>query len=176
MKSIIILVSILSLFSSKAISQIPTIKAVGGGGTNVDWLEEKKNTDPEGPGYFYNDCAQGVDPIKASSTLAPQGKNNYSVKNLSDDSPMTAWVEGKSDYGIGEWFEIKAINVNVIYNGYQSSPISWINNSRVKKFKVYKNNHYQPTKLKKGKKNSFNPNICYDYIMERKTYLPYILE
>jgi len=36
--------------------------------------------------------------------------------------------------------------------------------------------HYQPTKLKKGKKNSFNPNICYDYIMERKTYLPYILE
>jgi len=42
--------------------------------------------------------------------------------------------------------------------------------------KNYIINHYQPTKLKKGKKNSFNPNICYDYIMERKTYLPYILE
>lgn len=53
---------------------------------------------------------------------------------------MTAWVEGKADFGIGEFFEIKAAGINTIYNGYQSSPKSCVENSRVKKFKVYKNN------------------------------------
>jgi hypothetical protein len=52
---------------------------------------------------------------------------------------MTAWVEGVKGYGIGEWFEVKAGGVNTIYNGYQSSPQNWKNNSRVKRFKVYMN-------------------------------------
>ncbi|MFN6039206.1 MAG: NADase-type glycan-binding domain-containing protein [Bacteroidota bacterium] len=119
--------------------QIKTIKAVGGKGKKVDWEEEKRNEDPNGPGYFYNDCAQSLESLKASSTLANQGKFNYKVENLSDNDPMTAWEEGKADYGIGEYFEVKAESVNKIYNGYQSSPKRWMENSRVKKFKVYKN-------------------------------------
>lgn len=119
-------------------SQIPTIRAIGGNGTVVNWPQLKQNEDPEGPGYFYNDCSQGVEPIGASSTLAPQGSKSYGVKNLADNNPMSAWVEGKADYGIGTYFEISTPGVNVIYNGYQSSPKSWLDNSRVKKFKVYK--------------------------------------
>lgn len=127
-------------------SQLPTIKAVCGEGRNIDWPKIKAQIEKEeaeqggGPGFFYHDCDQGVIPIKASSTLANQGGINYNVKNINDDNPLTAWVEGKPDYGIGEFFEIKSSGVNTIYNGYQSSPKRWIENSRVKKFKVYKNN------------------------------------
>jgi len=122
-------------------AQLPVVKAKGGDGTNVNWAEikEKEEAQEDGPGFFYNDCSQGVSPEHASSTLKSQGTKNYSIKNLSDDNPMTAWVEGKIGYGIGEWFEVKAIKVNQIYNGYQSSPKSWKNNSRVKRFKVYVN-------------------------------------
>lgn len=133
----ILLFAILA-FTVNAIAQIPTVKAVGGSGTNINWAEEKKKADAE-PGFFYNDCAQGVTAVSASSVLAPQGKKNYDIKNLTDDDPTTAWVEGKTDYGTGEYFEIKSPWVNVIYNGYQSTPETWKNNSRVKKFKVYKN-------------------------------------
>ena len=136
---VLILICLAPIFS---FSQIPTINAVCGEGKNIDWpsikIEEEKDTD--GPGFFYMDCDKGVNPLKASSTLANQGKNNYDIKNINDNNPMTAWVEGKADYGIGEFFEIKAAGINTIYNGYQSSPKSWIENSRVKKFKVYKNN------------------------------------
>jgi hypothetical protein len=129
------------LLVTKGYTQIPVIKATGGSGVNVNWQEEKKaynNTD--GPGFFYNDCAQELNAIRASSTLANQGQYSYGVSNVSDDDPMTAWVEGRDDYGFGESFEVKARAVNVIYNGYQSSAKSWLQNSRVKKFRVHHNN------------------------------------
>jgi hypothetical protein len=140
---IILSVYLIPIFS---FSQIPTIKSIGGDGRYVDWpkikadVEDDEKSSGGGPGYFYNDCDQTINPISASSTLSNQGKYNYKIKNINDFDPMTAWVEGKSDYGIGEHFQIKAGGVNVIYNGYQASPKSWVENSRVKKFKVYKNN------------------------------------
>ena len=120
-------------------AQIPTIKAKGGEGVNVDWGEVKATQSGlvDGPGFFDNPCAQGVSPEHVSSSLKSQGSHNYKMQNLSDDDPQTAWVEGVLGYGIGEWFEVQAITVNVIYNGYQSSPSKWENNSRVKRFKVY---------------------------------------
>jgi len=127
--------------SFPALAQLPVIKAYGGDGRNVNWSEIKRqeDADPDGPGFFYNDCSQGITGKKASSTLAPQGSKSYGISNLNDENPMTAWVEGDSEYGIGEYLLISAININVIYNGYQSSPSNWLNNSRVKRFKVYKN-------------------------------------
>lgn len=123
-------------------AQIPTVKAIGGDGRNISWAKEQQKYQNEignnGPGYFYCDCCQGVTPIKASSTLKGQGTKNYSIKNISDNNPMTAWVEGVSGYGLNEGFEIKGM-ANVIYNGYQSSPTNWKNNSRVKKFKILAN-------------------------------------
>jgi hypothetical protein len=139
MKKILVL-SVLSFASLNTLAQLPTIRAEGGGGKNVNWPLIKKQSDPEGPGYFYGDCDQEVKGIRASSVLAGQGKKTYGPKNVSDADPMSAWVEGKPDYGIGEYFEVKAATINKIYNGYQSSPKNWAENSRVKRFKVYKNN------------------------------------
>lgn len=87
---------------------------------------------------------RGVYCKNASSTLSSQGKNNYSVDNINDSDPRTAWVEGKSGYGIGESFEMDwpayiAPNIQ-IFNGYQKSIKAWKDNSRVKKFKIYINN------------------------------------
>lgn len=119
--------------------ELPVVVAKGGDGIAIDWRPIKEEEDAtDGPGFFYNDCAQGVNPIHATSTLKGQGSKTYNIENLSDDNPMTAWVEGVEGYGIGESFEVKAITVNVIYNGYQSSPKNWKYNSRVKRFKVYR--------------------------------------
>jgi len=124
------------------VSQLPIVKATGGQGTEINWAEEKaqENADENGPGFFYNDCAQRLRSINASSVLAPQGSKDYSIKNLTDDDPMTAWIEGVKGFGLGEWFEVEGITVNVIYNGYQSSPKNWLSNSRVKRFKVFVDN------------------------------------
>ena len=139
MKKILIL---LIFITSTLVCQIPTINAIGGGGKNINWetIKKEKLKDINGPDFFYFDCGESVSAIRASSTLAPSGNTKYNVTNLTDDDPMTAWVEGVKGYGIGEWFEVKAQQINGMYNGYQSSPQNWLNNSRVKKFKVYKNN------------------------------------
>ena len=83
----------------------------------------------------------GAENVKASSTLAQQGKYKYLASNILDDDPTTAWVEGNADYGIGEFLEFKDWvpmgNGEIsILNGYQSSKTDWENNSRVKKFKI----------------------------------------
>lgn len=121
------------------VAQLPIVTAVGGDGRNVNWPAIKlAEENDDGPGFFYFDCADAVGPLKASSTLASQGGKSYKVENLTDFDPMTAWVEGVPGYGIGEWFEIKTpVVINTMYNGYQSTPTSWLNNSRVKRFKVY---------------------------------------
>jgi hypothetical protein len=120
--------------------EIPIITAFGGQGTGIDWEAIAQNTDPNGPEFFEGDCKQSITPLQSSSALAAQGKNNYDSENVADHDPRTAWVEGKPDYGMGEYFEIEAPNINTIYNGYQSSPTAWKNNSRVKRFKVFRDN------------------------------------
>ena len=94
---------------------------------------------------FWSGCdVGGIYCKNASSTLSSQGKNNYGVNNLNDSDPRTAWVEGKSEYGIGESFEMEweldSRPPIHIFNGYQKSIKAWKDNSRVKKFKVYLNN------------------------------------
>ena len=91
--------------------------------------------------YFCGDC--DIYAHKASSTLDSDGKNNYRVSNIIDRDPRTAWVEGESDYGIGEYFEISIneydLNIGIL-NGLQKSVRLWKLNSRVKTFKMYFNN------------------------------------
>ena len=126
------------------LTQLQIVYASGGEGRNKNFKQEYQEyisefgSDGDGPGFISGDCSQGINPKRASSVLSPQGKKGYNINNLNDDNPMTAWVEGDSLSGIGEWFEIKGL-VNKIYNGYQSSATNWKNNSRVKKFLVYEN-------------------------------------
>lgn len=91
-------------------------------------------------------CGGGQDTQTASSELTAQGTNTYSAKNAHDLSYETAWVEGVSGYGIGEFIEyhVKPENPRIteiiIVNGYVKSDYAWKNNSRVKKLKMYIDN------------------------------------
>ena len=97
-----------------------------------------------GCGYY---CLAGPSEIVASSTLGNQGSNNYQAENAHDFSYKTAWVEGKPDYGIGEYLIYSfpshhpPISNVIVVNGYVKSESAWINNSRVKKLNMYVNNN-----------------------------------
>lgn len=134
---------LVGVFVTPIFAQLPVVQAIGGEGTKIDWASIKKQEEAnsDGPGFFYSPCSQGLSPEHTSSTLKGQGSKVYGMANLTDNNPTTAWVEGVDGDGIGEWFEIKGITVNTIYNGYQSSPENWKNNSRVKRFKVYMDGH-----------------------------------
>jgi hypothetical protein len=127
----------------KAQNTLPTLIADLPQTRYFDW-GKPPIVDPEGPGepwvHPHNMCHTIYNNCVASNTLAPQGKNNYAVSNLSDDNPKTAWVEGQDDYGIGTYLEFTNFIIYGselhILNGYQSSQTSWENNSRVKKLKV----------------------------------------
>jgi hypothetical protein len=128
----------------KPAETLPVIKASAGNQRIVDWGKKPEEAleGPTDPWVWYSAFCSGPsqDEIKASSTLAPQGKFNYKVANLADDNPTTAWVEGHADYGIGEYVEFVGFEgfadseINIL-NGYQASRSSWENNSRVKQLK-----------------------------------------
>lgn len=138
MKPIHLFLSLFLFCIAHSYGQLPVIYAEGGDGKNIDWEKIEKEADPDGPGFFYNDCAMEFSVTKASSELSSQGPKNYFASNLADEDPTTAWVPESRHNGIGEYFEIASNGLNRIYNGYQANPTIWKNNSRVKKFKVYK--------------------------------------
>jgi hypothetical protein len=133
--------------------------------TEKQYQEEYKGTEYEYLYQFYNEhgyisrsdyldsdfawggwyVPSGVRVVYASSTLVDErGRYNYEVNNIGDEDLRTAWVEGESDYGIGEYIEFEYYPDELfglwIYNGFQKTIDLWKNNSRVKTFKVYINN------------------------------------
>lgn len=90
-------------------------------------------------------CGGNLGVQTASSYLPSQGSNTYSASNAHDLNFKTAWVEGVEGYGIGEYIEYELppdnprINQVIIANGYVKSEAAWLNNSRVKKLKMYIN-------------------------------------
>ncbi|PWJ37904.1 NADase-type glycan-binding domain-containing protein [Sediminitomix flava] len=87
----------------------------------------------------------------ASSSLANQGSNNYTINNIFDLDLRTAWIEGDSNDGIGHFisFEFdfsekyngfgKPYNfygIIEVFNGYCKSEKHWKENSRVKQLQV----------------------------------------
>ncbi len=109
---------------------------------HFEWGNRPEPKDDSPNLWINNICSFPMDFLKASSTLSSQGTKNYGTKNLSDDDPRTAWVEGKKDEGLNEYLEIKTTensmftNTLVIYNGYQSTITNFKNNSRVKKLGI----------------------------------------
>ncbi len=91
-------------------------------------------------------CGGGLKKVTASSYLKKQGENSYAPENANDLNYKTAWAEGVSGYGIGEFLtyyfvpESPRINKIIIVNGYIKSQSSWEENSRVKQLKMYINN------------------------------------
>jgi len=93
-----------------------------------------------GPGYgcSYEENG-GPDSIWATSAL----DDNYLVDNIYDGSLDFAWVEGKSDDGIGESINFKMISNAwplekiIIYNGYQKDLSLWKKNNRVRQLMLF---------------------------------------
>lgn len=106
----------------------------------ASYLEEKfLDWDTLEMGHYGCEDFLEIKCFNPSSTLRSQGSNNYSIKNMSDLDPKTAWVEGSFGYGIGESFMIRLDSSHseiAILNGFQHSSKIWKQNSRVKKFKV----------------------------------------
>jgi len=100
--------------------------------------------DIEGDGCSWY-CGGGPREVTGSSALSSQGENTYGPKNAHDLNYKTAWVEGASGYGIGEYLrydfspESPRINKIIVVNGYVKSQSAWENNSRVKKLRMYLN-------------------------------------
>jgi len=92
-------------------------------------------------------CGGGPDSISASSYLKSNSATiNYLPENAHDLSFKTAWIEGVQGYGIGEYiiyyFRQTAPRITkiIIVNGYVKSHKTWLENSRVKKLKLYIDN------------------------------------
>jgi len=94
----------------------------------------------EGGCSFYCGCQIGE--ITASSTLPDQGSHSYAPSKIHDLTYSTAWVEGKDDYGIGEWIEYRLppenprITTMYVANGIVRNKKVWRANSRVKTLEV----------------------------------------
>jgi uncharacterized protein (DUF1330 family) len=72
-----------------------------------------------------------------SSALAPAAGNNYGARNLIDGQDSTAWVEGSSGQGVGDFVviefpESKSVRGISLHNGYAKSSDIYFKNSRVK--------------------------------------------
>ncbi|MFK7935575.1 MAG: hypothetical protein AB8G22_18820, partial [Saprospiraceae bacterium] len=90
-------------------------------------------------------CGGGNYKVVTSSELQSTKKYNYSANSANDLSYKTAWVEGKSDAGKGEFIEYyfkndsPRITTIIISNGYQKNNAVWKNNNRVKAIKLHVN-------------------------------------
>jgi hypothetical protein len=89
----------------------------------------------------------------ATSTLAPQGKVNYSAENLKNDRTAggnrgTTWCEGVKGYGTGErvtmsietragYNDVVSFGALLIVNGYAKDAATWKKNTRVKTLRLY---------------------------------------
>ena len=92
---------------------------------------------------YFSDGYGTVDSITASSTLSSQGAHSYRAANLKDSNIETAWVEGVSGYGVGQWIKYQGVRQEQIsrihiLNGYVKSDKAWSENARVKRLKVYR--------------------------------------
>jgi len=93
------------------------------------------------------DVGVGEARICVSSVLDPQFGNRYGGGNLGDRKMRTAWVEGVSGNGIGEFVTLafdRPVPVSriEIANGYNKSPSIFRKNARVREFTVAASNGF----------------------------------
>jgi hypothetical protein len=86
--------------------------------------------------------------VKASSTLAPQGKHSYDAENLQKGDWDQVWAEGAKGNGAGEWLEIipevpAQLRALWIYPGFASDEDKYKANGRPRKVEVVLNDSYK---------------------------------
>jgi hypothetical protein len=77
----------------------------------------------------------------ASSVLAAEAGNSYSVDNLFSANPTTAWVHGTHKSGVGQWIVVefdgwRAVKSVTLRNGYQKNADIFEKNSRVRQLRL----------------------------------------
>ncbi|WP_370107841.1 NADase-type glycan-binding domain-containing protein [Bradyrhizobium yuanmingense] len=103
-------------------------------------VAERATMRPPRPSAAGESCARsGFETYCVSSMLKPQFGNSYGAANLFDASTGTAWVEGASGNGVGEWITIEFETVRRVrsihvQNGYQKSRDIFAN--RVRQIRV----------------------------------------
>lgn len=141
-------VILLLLVSLALVQSIPTYKAVQA--KDADFMDETEDGVMEVlPGCSWYCGSATISEFNSSSDL-PAYKDNIYIPDMAHDfNVATAWVEGKKDYGIGEYLEYTfdmttvtgehqlGINKLIVANGYKKTKKSWDENSRVKKLKMY---------------------------------------
>lgn len=105
-------------------------------------IAERATMRPPRPSAAGESCARsGFETYCVSSMLKPQFGNSYGATNLFDASTGTAWVEGASGNGIGEWITIEFETVRRVksihvQNGYQKNPDIFAKNNRVRQLRM----------------------------------------
>lgn len=83
--------------------------------------------------------------VNSSSFLSPFKNIKYDSEMANDHDTETAWVEGADGDGEGEYLSFvftgkcPRITTVKIINGYAKNTETWLNNSRVKRLKMYYN-------------------------------------
>lgn len=131
------------------IDQVPVFKAIQA--KDSDFMGEIDNGNTEVlPGCSWY-CGGNVSGFKASSSLATVNGISYTAGKAHDFDITTAWVEGKEDHGIGEFLEYSidltpanasknlGITKIILANGYKKTKLTWEENARVKKLRMFVN-------------------------------------
>lgn len=88
---------------------------------------------------FYNGSIKlTISSAESSSTLSTQQGNSYNASNVFDGNTSTAWAEGSSSNGTGEYIKVNLTSSQVVtmiemVNGYAKSDELYYKNCRVKK-------------------------------------------
>jgi hypothetical protein len=97
----------------------------------------KAGNDETTPTPFVNSGTLQITPSASSVRLAVQA-NTYYAANAMDGKSSTAWIEGATGPGVGEWIRFdfdREINLHriVIQPGYFKGPQVWAQNNRLAK-------------------------------------------
>lgn len=108
-------------------------------------LKQRKNVKRAGNLYRYENDDNFIKMTSIDFSASSQNSNSYKAANVFDANLSTAWVEGKADFGRGEWVEIslvadfkrktafsKAVGSIFIFPGYGKSEKLFYENNRIK--------------------------------------------
>ena len=125
--------SLKNLFSGKTLERLyvhdcsgPGLQAMSSSYLKAGGIAPKIIEDPE-----------GMEPPEDSDYV--NWTCQYSMGNIGDNSPATAWVEGVKGYGVGEVLIVPCLDLSQpvkIWGGYGKSESSFVNNSRPKNVRL----------------------------------------